>query len=70
MKTVRTDIDCEVRGVNLFAYNPIYPDTDIISLNANTKLPFFKYPYLNNAASLADKIEVVSQFTTTKTSEY
>jgi hypothetical protein len=70
IKTVRTDIDCEVRGVNLFAYNPIYPDTDIVSLNANTKLPFFKYPYLNNAASLADKIEVVSQFTTTKTSEY
>ena len=70
IKTVRTDKDCEVRGINLFAYNPIFPDTDIVSINANTKLPFFKYPYLNNAASIADKIEVVSQFTTTKTSEY
>ena len=54
----------------MFVYNPIYPDADIVSLNANTKLPFFKYPYLNNVTGLADKIEVVSQFTTTKTTEY
>ena len=70
IKTVRTDKDCEVRGINMFVYNPIYPDADIVSLNANTKLPFFKYPYLNNVTELVNKIEVVSQFTTTKTTEY
>ena len=70
VKTVRTDIDCEVKGVNLFVYNPIYPDQDIISSSSNVNLPFFKYPYINDATKIGDKIEVVAQLTSTANTDY
>lgn len=70
VKTVRTDIDFEQSGINFLVYNPIYSDHDINSISNDLRLPFFKYPYIDDSVNFADKIEVVSQFTSTAVSEY
>ena len=49
----------------MFVYNPIYPDADITFSSADIGLPFFKYPYLFDAANVKNKIEVVAQLGST-----
>ena len=49
----------------MFVYNPIYPNADISFSSADISLPFFKYPYLQDATNIKDKIEVVAQLTST-----
>ena len=50
-------------GVSLVVYNPVYPYNDIQIVTQNSKLPYFKFPYLNNAYSFVNKIVVTAQQT-------
>ena len=43
----------EVEGINLVAYNPIYPNNDIQLISSDLLLPFFKYPYLQGKSILS-----------------
>jgi hypothetical protein len=45
-------------GLSLLVWNPIFSDRDITIVNQNLTLPFYKYPYLFDAASLIDSIDV------------
>lgn len=47
-------------GISLIAYNPVYPYDDIQIITQDTQLPYFKFPYLNNATTFISKIEVVT----------
>lgn len=49
-----------VPGVSLIIYNPVYPFDDIQIITQDTKLPYFKFPYLNNADRFLEKIQVVT----------
>tara|TARA_R110002020_G_scaffold162863_2_gene348751 strand:+ start:360 stop:2195 length:1836 start_codon:yes stop_codon:yes gene_type:complete len=68
--TVRTDIDHKQDGLNLFVWNPIFPDEDIVSTGSNLILPYFKYPYINNPAEFGDKIKVITRSSSTGLAEY
>jgi hypothetical protein len=46
----------EVEGINLIAFNPIYPDNDIELISSDLLLPFFKYPYLQDKSILSNII--------------
>ena len=58
--TVRSDTGQRTAGVSLCIWNPVYPDVDVSITNQNMKLPYYKYPYLNDSFGLTDKIRVVS----------
>lgn len=58
IKTIRTDSNFQVEGLNLFVYNPIYPDEDILNISADLQLPYFKFAYLFDASNFLDKIIV------------
>jgi hypothetical protein len=45
-------------GVSLLAFNPVYPFNDIDVITQDTPLPYFKFPYLNNATNFINKIQV------------
>ena len=49
-----------VPGINFVLFNPIYPYNDIKIISQDIQLPYFKYPYLNNASSFINKISVVT----------
>lgn len=57
--TVRTDTGQRVQGLSLCVWNPVYDDIDVTITNQNIKLPYYKYPYLNDQFGLTDKIYVV-----------
>ncbi len=46
----------EVEGINLVAFNPIYPNNDIELISSDLLLPFFKYPYLQGKSILSNII--------------
>lgn len=58
--TVRKDTGQRMQGVSLCVWNPVYPDDDTTITNQNVKLPYYKYPYLNDQFGLTDMISVVS----------
>ena len=45
-------------GLSLLTWNPIYEDADIDVITANIKLPYFKYPYIDDVLNITDKIVV------------
>jgi hypothetical protein len=47
-------------GISLLIYNPVYPYDDINILTQDVKLPYFKYPYLNDSLNFINKITVVT----------
>jgi len=49
-----------VPGVNFVLYNPVYPYNDTTIVSQDLQLPYFKFPYLNNAANFINKISVVT----------
>jgi hypothetical protein len=49
-----------VPGISLLVFNPVYPFDDIQIITQDTQLPYFKFPYLNNADTFLNKIEVVT----------
>lgn len=49
-----------VPGVSLLIYNPVYPYNDINVYAQNVPLPYFKYPYLKDATTFINQINVVT----------
>ena len=49
-----------VPGVSLLIYNPVYPYDDISVYAQNVPLPYFKFPYLKDATTFIDQINVVT----------
>ena len=68
--TTRTDVDFKQDGLNLFVWNPIYAQQDIVSTGSNLILPHFKYPYINNVTEFLQKIEVITETASTGIAEY
>lgn len=62
IKTIRVEngVTYEVPGISLVIYNPVYPFTDINVISQDTQLPFFKFPFLNNALEFANKVNVIT----------
>jgi len=60
--TKRTEGDqtITVPGISLMIYNPVYPETDIKITTQDEKLPYYKYPFLNDPLDFANKINVVT----------
>lgn len=55
----RTDAEnYKVTGLSMIVWNPVYGDKDITLVNQNVILPYFKYPYIYDAATLFDMIDV------------
>jgi hypothetical protein len=62
INTVRTENGTKITipGISLLIYNPVYSDTDIQITTQDSKLPYFKFPFLNNVLDFADKITVIT----------
>jgi hypothetical protein len=60
ISTVRSDTGQRTAGISLCIWNPVYSDVDVSITNQNMKLPYYKYPYLNDSFGLVDKIRVIS----------
>lgn len=55
----RADVDSyRVTGLSMIVWNPVYGDRDITLVNQNITLPYFKYPYIYDAATLFEMIDV------------
>lgn len=64
VKKLYTSNDAESiisEGVSFIGWNPLYPDDDIIVIDRNTKLPFFKFPYLGYPQTLINYIDVIDE---------
>lgn len=68
ISTVRTDTGQETIGININAWNPVYPTQDISNSGSGITVPYYKYPYWFNVANLSDKIDVVAQTTVSEVS--
>jgi len=62
INTVRTENGNKITipGISLLIYNPVYSDADIQITTQDSKLPYFKFPFLNNVLDFADKITVIT----------
>ena len=62
IKTKRTEGDTTltIPGISLLIYNPVYPESDAIITTQDIKLPYFKFPYLNNPLDFVNKITIVT----------
>jgi hypothetical protein len=61
IQTIRKNGDTitSVPALSFVVWNPEYPEDDIVVTQHNIKLPYFKFPYLNNSNTLNSKIIVV-----------
>jgi len=61
-RTTRTNsnVTQTLPGISFLIYNPVYPTTDINTLQQNLQLPYFKFPILNNSADIVNKIRIVT----------
>ena len=48
----------KLSGLSLLIWNSIYEETDIDIITANITLPYYKYPYLDDALNITDKIVI------------
>jgi len=62
INTVRTEgtNTITIPGISLLIYNPVYPFDDIRITTQDEKLPFFKFPFLNNPLDFKNKINVIT----------
>ena len=58
-KNIQEDIEFD--GISFISWNPQYPDDDVVQVNQNIKLPFFRFPYLDCPDKLINSIEVVDE---------
>ena len=65
---MRTDTGQETIGININAWNPIYPTQDISNSGSGITVPYYKYPYWYNVTNLSDKIDVVTETTVSEVS--
>ena len=48
-------------GISLLSFNPLWPERDIEFVNQDTKLPFFKFPYLYTPEAIVNNIIVIDE---------
>lgn len=62
INTVRTENGTKITtpGISLLIYNPVYPFDDILITTQDLKLPYFKFPFLNNVLDFKNKITIVT----------
>jgi len=62
INTIRTEGEQTVTipGISLLIYNPVYPENDIEVTTQDLQLPYFKFPFLNNALDFINKIKIVT----------
>lgn len=62
INTVRTEGEntITIPGISLLIYNPVYPFNDIRITTQDEKLPYFKFPFLNNPLDFKNKINVIT----------
>ena len=70
IQTVRTDSTLEVDGLSLLLWNPVYPKQDVSVVGSSRILHNYQYPYLDDPATFLDKIEAVTEVSSTGMSEY
>jgi len=56
----RTDTKATLEGISLLAYNPVYPENDILITTQNIALPYFKYAYLSNIDKIINKLHIIN----------
>lgn len=61
VRTANTTENITFQGVSFIVWNPIYETDDIVVMNQDTTLPFFKFPYLNSPETITNFIEVVDE---------
>jgi len=59
-----------VEGLSMLVWNPIYPTADITTAIKNLALPYFKFPYLNNASKFSSNVVIQTQSKTYEVVEY
>lgn len=70
VQTIRTDNSLTVDGVSLLLWNPIYSKQDVKVIGSNIVLPDYQYPYLDDPISFLNRIEVITELSSTGMSEY
>lgn len=62
ISTIRTEGEntLTIPGISLVIFNPVYPESDALITTQDIKLPYFKFPYLNNALDFSNKIKIVT----------
>ena len=68
--TSRIDGSLSLEGLNLLVWNPVYPETDIVTIGSDLTMPIYKYPYLNDPTGLINKIKVKSETAITGSAEF
>jgi hypothetical protein len=58
IKTVNILTGDTYNGISFVSWNPVFEASDILIVDQNITLPFFKYPYFANPQSLTNKIEI------------
>ena len=57
--TTRSDQpNLKIEGLNLLAWNPVYPTSDIKTINQNLQLDVFRFPYWYDVEGLVSKIVI------------
>jgi len=59
-KRIEGETTLTVPGISLVIYNPVYSYNDIKITTQDEKLPYFKFPFLNNPLDFDDKINVIT----------
>jgi len=59
--TQNSDEGLIFEGISFLTFNPLYPDSDIQLMNQDSRLPYFKFPYLYSPLSVSNRIEVIDE---------
>lgn len=59
--TLNNKENIRFNGVSLLGWNPLYPNDDIFLLNQDTRLDFFKFPYLDYPQTIENFIDVIDE---------
>jgi len=72
INTVRTESGTTITtpGISLIIYNPVYPLVDIQLTTQDIKLPYFKFPFLNNILDFKNKITIITPSIQSLQTEY
>lgn len=68
--TYREDLDLKANGLSLGIYNPIYNGRDLKIFDSNMQLKYFQIPYIENQASIKNRIKVEAVTKSSVVTEY
>ena len=61
IQTINKAEDITFNGISFITWNPLYPEVDVALMNQDTKLPFFKFPYLMYPVTISNYIDIVDE---------